>query len=57
MRGAGGRGSESVPGLAPEIYYFSFFITHLSSYDNILKLKHDISFGNMKVLLGHLYTC
>ena len=31
-------------------------MTHLSSYDNIFETKTWCFGGNMKVLLGHLYT-
>ena len=48
----------SVPGLTPESYVsLLFFMTHLSSYDNIFETETRCFWGNMKVLLGHLYTC
>ena len=33
-----------------------FFMTHLSSYDNIFEIETCYFGGNMKVLLEHLYT-
>ena len=49
---------ESAPGLAPKIYVsFLFFIAHLSSSDNIFETETWYFGGNMKVLLGYLYTC
>ena len=44
---------DSVPGLIPEIYA-SFFMTHLSSYNNIFETEAYFG-GNRMVLFWHLY--
>ena len=36
---------------------FSFFMRHLSIYHNIYETETWFFGGNLKVLLGHLYTC
>ena len=47
---------ESLPGLVPKFYIiFVFHMTHLSSY-NIFVTETRYFWGNMKVLLGDLYT-
>ena len=56
----------SIPDLIPEIYDFFlfmiseifvfFFMTHLSSYNNICKTDLWYFWGNMKAFMGHQYT-